>query len=437
MTAFSLITPIARRLDLEIGPGFQIGRYRGLNTVVHALVPTDYIRDIEHAAIEAGTIFLEHLYLTPLQGLCASSEKQHSFQSFFREFRQHFRTERVQPRSKLGVFPTASQSTAHPSHPCRNFYCYQQLHFPRPGRHSSTHTFPPSFLGSRNAELFPTLGHQGYLASLTTTTESQHLTELWTVDTELWSSQMTSFRLAHSLARRPIVRPRQPCTGKKSKARKASWGSGRVPSSSYDKLRNALADYLAQDDTSITPPAKDPKAPREPSDKPSRRPFDKAAHRPFDKAPRKPFASYDKAYTPIVPETDTTSSAADHKPYRKPYESYGKPSTHIAPKTETSSKEDIAPETYARDATDLCAMKFSAAGLFGIPKAKGPILPLRILFCGSDEFSCESLKALYAEHFRSRKLIRSIDVVVRPAKPTGRGLKEMREGAFSQDGLLP
>ena len=56
-TAFPLITPIARRLDLEIGPGFQIGRYRGLNPVVHALVPTDYIGDIGHVAIEAGTIF--------------------------------------------------------------------------------------------------------------------------------------------------------------------------------------------------------------------------------------------------------------------------------------------------------------------------------------------------------------------------------------------
>ncbi|KAK0752242.1 hypothetical protein B0T18DRAFT_444553 [Schizothecium vesticola] len=281
---------------------------------------------------------------------------------------------------------------------------------------------------------------------------------------------MASFRLVHSLTRRPVVRPRQPCTRKPPKARKASWGFGRVPSSSYDKIRNALADYLAQDDTSTTPPgppqfdepttpARDPKAPREPSDEALHQPFDRAAHRPFDKparkpiffdrTPGKPFLSYGKAYTPIAPEGDITSSATDHKPYRKPYGSYGKPFTRIAPKTETSSKEDIAPETntsgkqgpppetYARDATDLCSMKFSAAGLFGIPKAKGPTLPLRILFCGSDEFSCESLKALYAEHFRSRKLIRSIDVVVRPAKPTGRGLKEMREGTFSQDGLPP
>ncbi|KAK3359032.1 methionyl-tRNA formyltransferase-like protein [Lasiosphaeria hispida] len=53
--------------------------------------------------------------------------------------------------------------------------------------------------------------------------------------------------------------------------------------------------------------------------------------------------------------------------------------------------------------------------------------PLRILFCGSDEYSCASLKALYAEHKANQALIKSIDVLVRPAKPTGRGLKKLRE----------
>ncbi|KAL2019710.1 hypothetical protein VTK56DRAFT_9247 [Thermocarpiscus australiensis] len=53
--------------------------------------------------------------------------------------------------------------------------------------------------------------------------------------------------------------------------------------------------------------------------------------------------------------------------------------------------------------------------------------PLRILFCGSDEFSCVSLRALHEEHKRNADLIRSIDVVVRPSKPTGRGLKVLRE----------
>ena len=54
--------------------------------------------------------------------------------------------------------------------------------------------------------------------------------------------------------------------------------------------------------------------------------------------------------------------------------------------------------------------------------------PLRILFCGSDEFSCVSLRALHEEQKRNANLIRSIDVVVRPSKPTGRGYKVLREG---------
>ncbi|KAK3685763.1 methionyl-tRNA formyltransferase-like protein [Podospora appendiculata] len=58
--------------------------------------------------------------------------------------------------------------------------------------------------------------------------------------------------------------------------------------------------------------------------------------------------------------------------------------------------------------------------------------PLRILFCGSDEFSCESLKALHAAHARNADLIQSIDVVVRPAKPTGRGYKVLRESPLKE-----
>lgn len=54
--------------------------------------------------------------------------------------------------------------------------------------------------------------------------------------------------------------------------------------------------------------------------------------------------------------------------------------------------------------------------------------PLRILFCGSDEFSCASLEALHSEHLQNPSLVRSIDVVVRPGKRTGRGLKEIRQG---------
>ncbi|KAF2845763.1 Formyltransferase [Plenodomus tracheiphilus IPT5] len=50
---------------------------------------------------------------------------------------------------------------------------------------------------------------------------------------------------------------------------------------------------------------------------------------------------------------------------------------------------------------------------------------LRILFCGSDEFSIASLRALTAAKYDA--LIDSIHVVHRPAKPTGRGLKQLRE----------
>ncbi|CCC12397.1 unnamed protein product [Sordaria macrospora k-hell] len=53
--------------------------------------------------------------------------------------------------------------------------------------------------------------------------------------------------------------------------------------------------------------------------------------------------------------------------------------------------------------------------------------PLRILFCGSDVFSCYSLKALHAEHKANPGLIKSIDVMVRTGKAVGRGYKEIRQ----------
>ncbi|ROT41213.1 Formyltransferase [Sodiomyces alkalinus F11] len=53
--------------------------------------------------------------------------------------------------------------------------------------------------------------------------------------------------------------------------------------------------------------------------------------------------------------------------------------------------------------------------------------PLRILFCGSDEFSIAALEALHREHLSSHSLVESIDVVVRPGKPTGRGMKTIRQ----------
>jgi hypothetical protein len=52
--------------------------------------------------------------------------------------------------------------------------------------------------------------------------------------------------------------------------------------------------------------------------------------------------------------------------------------------------------------------------------------PLRILYCGSDRFSCSTLQALHQESQRPSSNIASIDVVCREGKPHGRGLKELR-----------
>jgi len=53
--------------------------------------------------------------------------------------------------------------------------------------------------------------------------------------------------------------------------------------------------------------------------------------------------------------------------------------------------------------------------------------PLRILFCGSDDFSCASLRALHEEQVRDPESIASIDILCRPGKPSGRGMKNIRE----------
>ena len=55
-------------------------------------------------------------------------------------------------------------------------------------------------------------------------------------------------------------------------------------------------------------------------------------------------------------------------------------------------------------------------------------LPLRILFCGSDDLSATCLDALHKEQQRDPAGIKSIDVLIRPAKPYGRSLKQVREG---------
>ena len=61
--------------------------------------------------------------------------------------------------------------------------------------------------------------------------------------------------------------------------------------------------------------------------------------------------------------------------------------------------------------------------------------PLRILFCGSDEFSIASLRALHDAQHSTPDLIEDVHVAHRPAKPTGRGLKTLREGNYGSPHL--
>lgn len=64
--------------------------------------------------------------------------------------------------------------------------------------------------------------------------------------------------------------------------------------------------------------------------------------------------------------------------------------------------------------------------------------PLRILFCGSEDFSIASLRAVHDEHRANPGLISSIDVVCRPPKRVGRNLKTIREGDLpDRIGLYP
>lgn len=54
--------------------------------------------------------------------------------------------------------------------------------------------------------------------------------------------------------------------------------------------------------------------------------------------------------------------------------------------------------------------------------------PLRVLFCGSDAFSIHSLRALDALRRSEPSIIRQIDVLCRPDKRVGRGLKQIQPG---------
>lgn len=64
----------------------------------------------------------------------------------------------------------------------------------------------------------------------------------------------------------------------------------------------------------------------------------------------------------------------------------------------------------------------------GFASAVRPPRSLRLLFCGSDDFSIHALRALHREHVSDSRLIEALHVVHRPGKRTGRGLKQIREG---------
>ncbi|KAK2749630.1 Methionyl-tRNA formyltransferase [Myotisia sp. PD_48] len=72
------------------------------------------------------------------------------------------------------------------------------------------------------------------------------------------------------------------------------------------------------------------------------------------------------------------------------------------------------------------ALRQPGRALFSVRPTYKSCDPLRILFCGADEFSIASLKALHAEHVKSPEIIASIDVVCRPGKPVGRLRQEIR-----------
>lgn len=66
--------------------------------------------------------------------------------------------------------------------------------------------------------------------------------------------------------------------------------------------------------------------------------------------------------------------------------------------------------------------------------------PLRILYCGSDDFSVASLRRLQNEHLKDTDFIESIDVVCKPPRPYGRGLKKLYESPirlFAESAKLP
>ncbi|KAG6003389.1 hypothetical protein E4U21_002064 [Claviceps maximensis] len=66
-------------------------------------------------------------------------------------------------------------------------------------------------------------------------------------------------------------------------------------------------------------------------------------------------------------------------------------------------------------------------GPSALPREPRQSDPLRILFCGSDAFSCASLRALHEEHVRGGDVVEALDVMVLPGRRVGRGLKMVKQ----------
>ncbi|PTB78271.1 Formyltransferase [Trichoderma longibrachiatum ATCC 18648] len=83
--------------------------------------------------------------------------------------------------------------------------------------------------------------------------------------------------------------------------------------------------------------------------------------------------------------------------------------------------------SYAATFTPRLKSAFLQRRCFSSESTRRASDPLRILFCGSDAFSCESLRALHREHEINKGLVESLDVMVLPPRRTGRGFKEIKE----------
>lgn len=116
-----------------------------------------------------------------------------------------------------------------------------------------------------------------------------------------------------------------------------------------------------------------------------------------------------------------------HRPRVVPSLIYASPSLTTHTRHTSSSTTETATETTTETTTPE-SNSTKTPSPFGRWRKLPPTEPLRILFCGSDEFSCASLRALHKLQAAKPKLIKSIDVLVRPGKPAGRGLKRIATG---------